>query len=215
MEIQSLKKPYRTRTERAQYIVEQYGEFLNGPLLDVGCDKKELQQYLSHPYTGIDVGGTPDIVVNLEEGKLPFDDNAFQCVVCSDVLEHLDTCHAVFDEIMRVTNNIAIISLPNTWQGEFARLLRGKGEKKFYGLPLEPEADRHKWHFNYSDAVEFLKYRAHKNNGKIRKMDVCMHRPNKVMQWLEYLIWGTGDRYRNLFAHAVWAVIEKNGATNT
>ena len=61
--------------------------------LDVGCDEALLKTLLAPDikYTGIDVAGKPDIVLNLEKiERLPFDDSTFDCVICSDVLEHLD-----------------------------------------------------------------------------------------------------------------------------
>ena len=58
-------------------------------------------------YTGIDLGGTPDITIDLERAdRLPFDAAAFRCVVCSDVLEHLDNLHAVFGELLRVAGRL-------------------------------------------------------------------------------------------------------------
>ena len=40
-------------------------------------------------------------------------------------------------------------------------------------------------------------------------MLVCMHRPAWWNRLWQQMIWGRGERYRNLYAHTVWAVIEK------
>ncbi|MFH1144533.1 MAG: methyltransferase domain-containing protein [Candidatus Eisenbacteria bacterium] len=54
-------------------------------------------------YVGVDIAGRPDIELNLEKAeRLPFDDDAFDTVLCADVLEHLDNLHAIFDELVRV-----------------------------------------------------------------------------------------------------------------
>ncbi len=57
-------------------------------------------------YVGVDIIGDPDIMINLERDKLKiFDDNNFHTVICTEVLEHLDHIHEVFDELCRVAKN--------------------------------------------------------------------------------------------------------------
>lgn len=48
-------------------------------MLDVGCDEAHLKSLVPGiRYTGIDVGGKPDLVVDLESAeRLPFGDRAF------------------------------------------------------------------------------------------------------------------------------------------
>ena len=98
MTIQTEYIAFKERENRSRYIAERFGRFLNGKILDVGCDKAVLKTLLKGVnYTGIDIAGNPDIQLNLENvAQLPFDNEYFDCVVCSDVLEHLDNLHSIF-----------------------------------------------------------------------------------------------------------------------
>lgn len=77
---------YASREERAAYTYEKYGRFLQGCILDVGCGDAYLKELVGGEYIGIDITGEPDVIFNLDQGKLPFNDNSFDCVVCTDVL---------------------------------------------------------------------------------------------------------------------------------
>lgn len=89
---------FQSRSERSEYIANRFRPLLAGKILDVGCDKAVLKKLLPHlDYTGMDISGDPDIRLNLEEvDRLPFEEGTFDCVVCSDVLEHLDNFHHIF-----------------------------------------------------------------------------------------------------------------------
>ena len=64
------------RDQRAEFIARRFARYLKGRILDVGCDKARLKQLVPGiDYVGVDVGGTPDLVVNLEKERLPFADN--------------------------------------------------------------------------------------------------------------------------------------------
>jgi ubiquinone/menaquinone biosynthesis C-methylase UbiE len=83
-----------------------YVEFLSGKGLEVtGVDKSEKflqlakQQRLLGTYLQADLT------------NLPFQDKAFDCTYCFDVLEHIDDRFAV-DELVRVTNKRIIIAVP-------------------------------------------------------------------------------------------------------
>ena len=130
------------------------GLYLRGKVLDVGCDEGHLRGLVPGlDYTGIDVGGSPDVLVDLEAAeRLPFPDRAFDTVVCSDVLEHLDSLHRVFGEMVRVSRRWLVISLPNNWTNARRPIERGAGSFAFYGLPADKPVDRHKWFFSLEDA---------------------------------------------------------------
>ncbi|MCP4712255.1 MAG: methyltransferase domain-containing protein, partial [Planctomycetes bacterium] len=94
-------------------MFDKFEAYLKGAVLDVGCYQAYLKTLLPDDtqYTGIDIAGTPDIQMNLEEiERLPFEDNQFDCVVCADVLEHLDNLHAIFAELLRQSHQLS----PNT-----------------------------------------------------------------------------------------------------
>ena len=140
------KTHFPTRRSRAIYIAKRFRKYLHGEVLDVGCDEAHLKDLLPNlSYTGIDVAGKPDICINLEKiDKLPFADKSFDCVLCSDVLEHIDNLHQIFYELLRVSKRYVIISLPNNWSSARLPIERGKGDFAHYGLPVEPILDRHK-----------------------------------------------------------------------
>ncbi len=200
---------YKNREERAKYTALKYQNFLKGKILDVGCWNKDLKKYLSKDieYVGIDVAGNPDIFINLEKGKIPFPDNSFNCVVCIDVLEHLDNIHETFDELLRVSKRYIIISLPNCYSASLKNIIRGRGGLKFYGLPLEKPKDRHKWFFNYQEAKDFVIKRAEKNNAKV--IEISTIRRKKVVRDFILKLF-LGKRYKNIVYLVLWALIEKH-----
>jgi SAM-dependent methyltransferase len=120
---------FRDRAERAEYVANRFKRFLSGRIIDVGCDHATLKKLLSNiDYVGVDVGGDPDIQLNLEEiHYLLFNDRVFDCVVCTDVLEHLNNLHHIFGELIRVARG---------------PIGRGKGSLGHYGLPADPPRDR-------------------------------------------------------------------------
>ena len=203
---------YTNREERAKYTVLKYQKYLKGKVLDVGCWNKHLEKYLSRDveYTGIDVGGNPDIFVDLEKRKIPFQNNEFYCVVCTDVLEHLNNIHQVFDELIRVSRRYVIVSLPNNWCVIKKNILKGRGSLKFYGLPVEVPRDRHRWFFNYEEAEKFIYGRAERNKAKVLICESYAAKRDRLKRLFTGLLWGSGERYKNLFAEAIWAVLEKN-----
>lgn len=140
-------------------------------MLDVGADEGLLGRCLPTDvnYVGIGLGGSNSNVIpyDLEQLPLPFESDSFDCVVCSDVLEHLENMHAVFDDLCRLSNRHVLLSLPNPLQCVY-RCMQGNPHSperytKFYGLPPEREADRHRWFFTPSEARRFVRYRASKN----------------------------------------------------
>jgi SAM-dependent methyltransferase len=168
---------YTDRITKARYVALKYQPILTGALLDVGADECHIKSHLAPDvrYHGIDLGGSPDQQFDLESGPLPFPDASFDCVLCLDVLEHLENIHAVFDDLCRVTRRYVIVSLPNPWTALVAYLertpYRPDRNLKFYGLPLAREPDRHKWFFSASEARSFVIYRAKKNGMTVIQHD--------------------------------------------
>ena len=58
--------------------------------------------------------------------ELPYKDNAFDLVICTEVLEHLEKPHKALSEIKRVAKKHIILSVPNEPFFMLANLLRGK-----------------------------------------------------------------------------------------
>ncbi len=201
---------FQGRDGRADYVAQRFASHLRGRVLDVGCDTRRLRSLVPEmDYTGIDIGGDPDITIDLEAcNRLPFDDNAFDCVVCTDVLEHLQNFHAMFAELVRVSRRRLIISLPNCWSSLRTPLFRGRGTVRYYGLPPEPPEDRHKWFFNADDVARFMSHHAGGMHYTVESQYATVN--TKLMMRLRRLWNPAGDRYINRFAHSVWTVLRKN-----
>jgi len=213
---------YHDRASKPRYVVEKYRPLLRGAVLDVGADGSQLQRALPDgcEYTGIGIGVPPTVPVDLERQGVPYADGAFDCVLCLDVLEHVDNPHRLFDELCRVSRGFVIVSLPNCWAA-FWSMLRG-GEyrpgqaTKFYGLPPKPPGDRHKWFFHVGEAEAFVRERAAACGARVAQID-CEGDEN-LAQWQAETralqaagLVHEGLDPRALFAGAMWAVIDVRG----
>jgi len=202
---------FDARAERTAYVARRFQQYLRGRILDVGCDQAVLRDLLPDAeYTGVDVSGRPDIELDLEKAeKLPFENGAFDCVICIDVLEHLDNLHRVFGELVRVTREYLVISLPNCWCGARKPIARGRGELGHYGLPVERPPDRHKWFFSLTQARDFLEGQASTSN--ITVVDVyATEKPRPLLvRVLRRLRYPKRERYLNRYSHTLWAVLQK------
>ncbi len=202
---------FPAREERVRYVVGRFSDYLASPILDVGCDKAYMRSMRPElDYTGVDLAPEADLRLNLEQvQRLPFDDNSFQSVFCIDVLEHLDNLHAMFQELVRVSKGFVIISWHNCWVNARRPLSRGHGSFSHYGLPLERPADRHKWFFNLTQSLEFV--RAHEKEGRYRVRELFAGekpRPGLV-RLVRRVRYPRQTDYLNRYAHTLWTVLEK------
>jgi len=217
---------YTDRRTKARYVFLKYGELLRGTVLDVGCDERHLREHLEGraSYWGIGLGGNPDQKVDLEKGPLPCFDNSFDCVLCMDVLEHLDNPHEVFDELCRVSRRHVIMSLPNPYSSFYNTLCQGDYRPgvavKFYGLPPEPPADRHKWFFSYTEAEAFVRHRAAKNGLSAVQID-CEGTSGegrgargRLRRRARDILFHKDFNTRNLYSGTLWAVLEKGPSSS-
>lgn len=198
------------RDQRAEYIASRFVNYLKGKVLDVGCDTARLKKLANGiEYFGIDVGGTPDQIVNLDQQGLPFADQSQDCIVCSDVLEHLDKLHNTFHELARVCRKHIIISLPNNWANARKAIERGHGSFSHYGLPAENPTDRHKWFFSLYDAITFIKYNAAKDGLKIQEMFAIEKPRMPLVRMLRRVRYPNQIRYLNRYSHSLWVVLTR------
>jgi len=80
---------------------------VHGKILDVGCGMKPYKNWFSskkvHSYIGIDVDGQGDVDIVLTPGKLwPIEDNSFDFVFSTQVMEHIKDISHFSDQINRV-----------------------------------------------------------------------------------------------------------------
>ena len=83
--------------------------------------------------------------------QLPYRDNEFDIVICTEVLEHLENPKAALKEIVRVTNNYCLLSVPNEPWFMLANFLRGKNLSR-WGNDIE-----HINHWTKSKFVSLIK----------------------------------------------------------
>ena len=112
-------------------------------VLDAGCGEGFVADYLARRnpdlhITGVDL--SPEAIAYAQEHfgnrakfrtgsiyKLPFSDNSFDTVVCSEVLEHLDDTDQAIRQLKRVARNNVIITVPREpyfkWLNDLGRSL--------------------------------------------------------------------------------------------
>ena len=213
---------YIDRETKAKYVWLKYRSILRERILDVGADACYLEPHLDaeSTYVGIGLGGRPDQRVDLERERIPFADNSFDCVLCLDVLEHLDNIHAAFDELCRVTCGHVIVSLPNPY-AQFYHMLRHGDYRprvplKFYGLPVAEPADRHKWFFSTEEAEQFVRHRADVNGMRVVQVDVESGGSEgrgwrgSLRRTARRILLHRKTRLENLYAGPLWAVLKKD-----
>lgn len=183
---------FTDRKGRAEFIAQTFQNELakSKKVLDVGCDENTLKKIVGNKVIGVDLYGEPDIKIDFEKEKLKrFKSGQFDCVVCTEVLEHLDNLHEMIDEIFRVSNRYILISLPNClslfdkWNIIFHNRIG-----KFYGLPFQKPHDRHRWLFTFKDLDRFFEYIAKRASYRIkRKFLQCNFTDSlkgRLMRWL-------------------------------
>jgi hypothetical protein len=210
MSLESVYVSFPSRESRSRFVCSRFAKYLSESVLDVGCFDAPLRDLLSPArYIGVDVAGNPDITIDLERiRRLPFDDSVFQSVLCIDVLEHLDNLSVIFDELVRVSKQYIIVSLPNCWCDARQPIGRGKGHIGHYGLPLQSPQDRHKWFFSLTEAEQFLDGKAKEFELGLEEMFVT-EKPRISLVRLMRRIRFPGDRYQNRYSRTLWAVLEK------
>lgn len=115
-------------------------------ILDVGCGEgftlnrlkekgigKKLEG-LEYSKDAIALGKKTYPDIKITQGsiyELPYKDNSFDLVLCTEVLEHLDEPEKALKELIRVSSKYLIISVPNEPFFMFAQLVRGKNWSRF------------------------------------------------------------------------------------
>jgi len=198
---------FETRQDRPRFLAQRYPDVFRGRVLDVGCDKAVLRGLCApERYVGIDFSPEADVHQDLmADGRLPFPDRSFEGVVCSDVLEHLENLHQVFGELVRVTRDHLLVTLPNNWNSARRQLRRGKGSIAHYGLPLEKPLDRHRWFFSFTEAEAFLRGQSERHGLTLVELRALEKPRALVVRTARRLLAARPDRYRNLYTHTLAA----------
>ena len=104
--------------------LRQYIPLLKGKLLDFGCGRKPYEQLFTvSEYIGVDLANTghdhsnSKVDVYYDGRHLPFNDESFDSLFCSEVLEHVFDPEQILPEIKRVLKPGAkvLITVPFAW----------------------------------------------------------------------------------------------------
>jgi hypothetical protein len=165
----------RNRITRQRTVGRLYHDYLQGDsVLDIGCDVRGVEEFIGPKtrYQGIDMHGMPDIVLNLDHDRLPFEDRSIDTVVCVETLEHLQHIHEVFDRVMAVSRRYVICSLPVEAAFTENKLADSLGGAFSFLTPIAPVFDRHKWVGSVSDNLDFVYYRCERHGFSIIRIDL-------------------------------------------
>jgi len=210
---------YTSREDKPRYVCDKYMPVLKGKILDIGADQCGLKIFLpaDTEYIGVDLNDSADVRIDLENEILPFEDDSFDCVLCLDVLEHLDNLYDVFDSLCRISKQYLIISLPNPWSDFITMLRRGyyrHGDKpiKYYNLPVNPPQDRHKWFYGIHEAERFLRERGQMNSMRtidIDRIELGSKVKRKLFQLAAKIMCHKDVDVQSLTINSIWVLLEK------
>jgi ubiquinone/menaquinone biosynthesis C-methylase UbiE len=133
-------------------------------ILDAGCgegftlaklQKEGIGKHLEgidYSLDAINLGRKNHPSLSLKQGdiyKLPYKDNSFDLVICSEVLEHLEYPKKALGEIKRVSKRYCLLSVPNEPIFMISNFLRGKNVSR-WGNDIE--------HINHWSKTGFEKF---------------------------------------------------------
>lgn len=202
---------FTDREGRAAFIAETFAQELGDAqrVLDVGCDYNTLKKLVGDKVLGVDLYGEPDIRIDFEREHLKqFRAKHFDMVVCTEVLEHLEQLHAMTDELLRVSRRYVLVSLPNCLNvfTKFNILFHNR-VSKYYGLPLDPPEDRHRWFFSYQDIDRYFAHIAKQSQFKVKTKFLVMNfSPSWKGKLLKHFVQLTG--YDNA-SMSYWILLER------
>lgn len=113
-------------------VIDKYSEYLEGPILDVGCrngkllDVLEEKGYEAHGVELTDIAdfamtkGRKVLKLDFQEGT-PYEDKKFKTIIMSHVLEHFYEPDKALQEAKRILSGYIIIHTPMTGDKDLLR----------------------------------------------------------------------------------------------
>ena len=199
--------------QRYMLIKDQFGEYLNGSLADIGTRENVLSEIMERPVALIDKNNPNLPSFDWDKDRLPFADNSFDAVVCLDTLEHINDIHECFRDLLRISKRYVIISLPNNWRRLIRGLIKGYGTSVAYGIPLIKPMDRHRWFFNTEEAEDFFFYNSAAANPPAEVQKVRYYVPTTIPR--HRIIYPLLRRFlplahfKNFVVHTIFVCLEK------
>ena len=142
-------------------------------ILDVGCGEGFTLNRLKENGIGKKLEGIESLQAAIDLGKktypdikivkgsiyeLPYKDNSFDLVLCTEVLEHLEKPQDAIKELVRVSKKYLVISVPNEPFFMLAQLIRGRNWSRL-GNDIE--------HINHWTMFSFSKFIKQNSNVRI------------------------------------------------
>ena len=194
-------------------IGDRFRDYLGGKILDVGSRDNTIQTVLKKPCFLVDKNNPALPSFDWENEALPYPDKSFDTVVCLDALEHINDIHSGFRDLLRVSNQYVIISLPNCWRKTLKQFIKGYGTSASYGLPPEKPHDRHKWFFNTEDIENFIFYNSYSAKFPFKVKAVVYHVPltiprHRILYPLARFVLPE-RHFKNFFVNTVFVCLEK------
>jgi ubiquinone/menaquinone biosynthesis C-methylase UbiE len=119
------RRYHKTRQEIIQALLRSNAFPACDSFADIGCGTGEylgFSRRFVHEVDGVDLSSrylrrckkwNPDGLVASNVKLLPFRDKAFDCVLCSEVIEHVKELDESVDEVLRIARKFVLISTPN------------------------------------------------------------------------------------------------------
>lgn len=135
-------------------------------ILDAGCGEGFITSLIFDNFTNVEITGleyTPEAVAQARKRNghisfiqgdvchMPFEDGAFDLVICMEVLEHLERPDAALKELSRVSKNEVLLTVPDEPWFCLGNLLVLKNVKRF-GNPID-----HRNHWTYHKFIKYVK----------------------------------------------------------
>lgn len=113
--------PFYILRKRLYKIIYTNKKFISGKVLDYGCGTspyKEVFNFDEYKRADIIIDNLGDNVTKIINAKTIFEDNYFDSIICTEVLEHVEDTNLAIEEMYRVLkpNGVAIITTPFVWQ---------------------------------------------------------------------------------------------------
>lgn len=166
---------YRKHTSKnpaQKYLIERFYTVLleeakkvkPSSILDVGCGEGFTLKKLEDAGIGKELEGVDFLDTAIHLGRkqfpqftfkqgniyaLPYKDNSFDLLICSEVLEHLEHPDEALKELFRVTKKYVLFSVPNEPWFMTSNFLRGKNWSRM-GNDIE--------HINHWTSFSFVKF---------------------------------------------------------
>ena len=157
--------------------IRDFAPRFSGDYLDVGSGNGELIDRVLREFAGVKphacdyrgdllaIDGMSADVANLNHDPLPYPDNSFDLVTCTEVIEHLEHYRAALREMARVLRpgGVLIITTPNVLN------LRSRLRYLLFGFanmfgPLRLDDDRHHSTHGHINPISYF-YLAHALSG--------------------------------------------------